>query len=120
MTDWNKELAVLYEGREFSIIETKVFSNWLASLRDRRALAKISDRLRRAADGNFGDVKSARSGVSELRIDYGPGYRVYFIERGKSLVVLLCGGDKRTQQKDILEAKTLKVEVDRNAGNKTI
>jgi putative addiction module killer protein len=107
---------VLYAGQAFRICETSVFGDWLGALRDRRAVAKIADRLRRAADGNFGDVKSAGGGVSELRIDYGPGYRVYFIKRDKTLVVLLCGGDKRTQDGDIAEAKRLKAEIERNDG----
>jgi putative addiction module killer protein len=92
----------------FELIQTQEFSEWLASLRDRRAAARVQARLDRAALGNFGDVKwSIAQGVSEMRIDYGPGYRVYFTRQGQILVVLLCGGDKSTQQADIAEAKRL-------------
>jgi putative addiction module killer protein len=103
---------VLYEGQKFRIVQTTEFSLWLPSLRDIRASAKITDRLFRAADGNFGDVKSAGGGISEMRIDYGPGYRVYFCQRGSEIVILLCGGDKRTQQSDITRAKRLKLGLD--------
>jgi putative addiction module killer protein len=81
---------------------------------DRRAAARIVDRLKRASDGNFGDVKPAGSGVSEMRIDYGPGYRVYFFRRGKQLVILLCGGDKKTQNADIAQAVRMKGEIERS------
>jgi putative addiction module killer protein len=116
----DKSQSVLYEGQAFQISETPDFARWFGSLRDLRAVAKIADRLRRAADGNFGDVKSAGGGVSELRIDYGPGYRVYFIQRGKTLVILLCGGDKRSQNADIAEAKRLKAEIERTHGTPPI
>ncbi len=79
----------------------------MAGLRDRRARAKIVARIDRLADGNPGDVEPVGNGVSELRIHYGPGYRVYFVRRGGVLIVLLCGGDKDTQTKDIKTAKTL-------------
>lgn len=108
---------VLYEGQVFQLAATGEFHRWFGSLRDRRASAKINNRLLRAADGNFGDVKSAGAGISEMRIDYGPGYRVYFIRRGQQLVVLLCGGDKRTQSSDIAHAKRLKAELERHDGN---
>ena len=111
---------VLYKGQAFVVSETAVFGQWLTSLRDRRASAKIVDRIRRAANGNFGDVKSASGGVSEMRIDCGPGYRVYFIQRGNELVMLLCGGNKRTQRDDIAYAKRLKAEVERRDGDKTV
>jgi putative addiction module killer protein len=74
---------------------------------DERAKARILVRIQRLALGNAGDVKSVGSGISELRIDYGPGYRVYFTKRGPMLVILLCGGDKRTQQRDIARAVKL-------------
>jgi len=86
--------------------KTKVFNSWLSNLKDERALAKISTRIDRVALGNFGDVKFF-GGIGELRIDYGPGYRVYFVQRGAVVVVLLCGGDKSTQSKDIDLAKEL-------------
>jgi len=75
-----------------------------------RAIARISARIDRLALGNFGDAKPVGEGVSELRVDYGPGYRVYFQQRGNALILLLCGGDKRTQQADIAGAKTLAAE----------
>jgi putative addiction module killer protein len=89
---------------------TDHFINWLRGLRDVRAVARIQIRIDRLALGNAGDVRAVGSGVSELRIDYGPGYRVYFCKRGETLVLLLCGGDKRTQGDDIKEAKTLAKE----------
>jgi putative addiction module killer protein len=116
----DERLNVLYKGQEYQLTETLEFSHWLEALRDRRALAKIADRLKRASNGNFGDVKSAGSGISELRIDYGPGYRVYFFQRGKELVILLCGGDKKSQQADIAHAKRLKADIERAHGNKTL
>ena len=107
---------VFYEGQKFRVSQTAEFAKFLPSLRDRRAVAKITDRLLRMADGNFGDVKDAGKGVSEMRIDYGPGYRVYFSQRGNELVVLLCGGDKRTQNRDIAFAKRLKADLERGNG----
>ncbi len=83
------------------------FDRWLSSLRDRHAAARILARLDRLATGNPGDVKPVGGGISELRIDYGPGYRVYFMQRGPLLVVLLCGGNKSTQQKNIAMAKAI-------------
>jgi putative addiction module killer protein len=81
------------------------FSEWLASLRDLKARAKIRVRLDRVSLGNFGDCHGVGDGVQELRIDYGPGYRVYFGQEGATIVLLLCGGDKSTQTKDIEIAK---------------
>lgn len=107
---------VRYIGQAFELVETSVFSDWLGSLRDRRAQAKIVVRLERLADGNFGDHKSVKDGVFELRVDYGRGYRVYLFQRGKELVILLCGGDKRTQEADIAKAKRLKEEIERTDG----
>src|ERR1700733_12105763 len=86
------------------IIRTEEYASWSLSLRDDRAKAKIAVRVRRLALGNPGDVKPVGGGVSEMRIDYGPGYRVYFVQRGKTLVVLLCGGDKSDQARDIRRA----------------
>lgn len=115
-TDLDFTLDVPYKGQAFHLAETPVFSEWLGSLRDRRAMAKIIDRLKRASNGNFGDHKSVKGGVFELRVDYGPGYRVYFFQRGKELVILLCGGDKRTQDADVAYAKRLKEEIERQDG----
>jgi putative addiction module killer protein len=86
------------------IRQTDVFAAWFAGLRDRDARARITVRIRRLSLGNPGDVKPVGAGVSELRIDYGPGYRLYFVRRADIIVVLLCGGDKRTQDRDILRA----------------
>jgi putative addiction module killer protein len=83
------------------------FSQWLLKLRDSTARARILTRIRRLREGNPGDSRSVGSGIVELKIDYGPGYRVYFIRRGETLVVLLCGGDKSSQQQDILRAKDI-------------
>jgi len=92
--------------------QTTRFATWLAGLRDERARARILKRLDRAQAGNLGDVAPVGGGVSEMRIFYGPGYRVYFIQRGSELIVLLCGGDKSTQAADIEEAKDLAKELD--------
>lgn len=81
------------------------FAEWLGGLADRQARARIQARLARAASGNFGDVGPVGEGVLELRVDWGPGYRVYFARVGNVMVLLLCGGDKRTQQRDIRRAK---------------
>ncbi len=86
------------------------FDRWLGKLKDRRAIARILVRIDRLALGNPGDVRSVGGGVSELKIDYGPGYRVYFAQRGQSLVLLLCGGDKSTQSVDIETAKRIATE----------
>jgi putative addiction module killer protein len=86
------------------VLKSATFEAWFSNLRDRQAQVRINARIRRLSLGNPGDVKSVGSGVSELRIDYGPGYRVYFLRRGDILAVLLCGGDKRTQDADIKRA----------------
>lgn len=86
------------------IRQTEVYAQWFDALRDRMAWARINARIRRLSLGNPGDVKSVGEGVSELRIDYGPGYRIYFVQRGQELVILLAGGDKRSQDKDIQTA----------------
>jgi putative addiction module killer protein len=92
------------------IRRTAVFLKWLRDLRDVRARARIQIRIDRLSLGNPGDATPVGEGVSEMRIDYGPGYRVYFARRGKALVVLLCGGNKQTQDEDIARAKTLAKE----------
>ena len=83
------------------IRQTETYARWFEGLRDRQARMRIIVRVRRLSLGNPGDVKPVGEGVSELRIDYGPGYRVYFVQRGQALVILLAGGDKRTQGRDI-------------------
>jgi putative addiction module killer protein len=81
-----------------------IFGDWLSRLADTRAQAKVATRINRLAAGNFGDCKSLREGVRELRVDWGPGYRVYYAMIGKACVLLLCGGDKRKQSSDINRA----------------
>jgi putative addiction module killer protein len=90
---------------------TEVFDNWFERLRDVRAKARIALRIDRLEDGNPGDVKPVGSGISEMRINEGPGYRIYFVQRGDVVVVLLCGGDKSTQDKDIRKAQELAGEL---------
>ncbi len=90
-----------------NIRKTKEFTDWLDAQKDRKTVFKITSRIDRMKAGNFGDVKPVGEGVSELRIHYGPGFRVYFIQRGTELIILLCGGTKKTQTKDIKTAKEL-------------
>jgi putative addiction module killer protein len=89
------------------IRRTETFTKWMHRLRDRNARARIQTRIDRLQLGLFGDVKPVRDGISELRIDYGPGYRVYFTQHGQQVVILLAGGDKRTQDRDIKTALQL-------------
>ena len=91
----------------FEIRKTETFAHWLDGLGDIRARARVQARIERLATGNAGDVRPVGEGVSEMRIDYGPGYRVYFTKRGREVVVLLAGGDKRTQATDIKTALRL-------------
>ena len=91
----------------FEARKTEVYAKWLDSLRDARARARVLVRVERLAAGNPGDVRPVGEGVSELRIDYGPGYRVYFKKQGRMIVVLLAGGDKRTQSQDVETALRL-------------
>lgn len=93
------------------IRQTEVYSQWFNGLSDRQARARIHVRVRRLSLGNPGDVKPVGEGVSEMRIDYGPGYRVYFVRRGQALVILLAGGDKHTQDRDIKMALDLAREL---------
>ena len=90
---------------------TEQYSKWYDRLRDREAQSRILIRLRRLSLGNFGDVAPVGEGISKLRIHYGPGYRVYFVQRGERIVILLGGGDKSTQGKDIAAAKLLALTV---------
>lgn len=88
--------------------ESATFTAWLEGLKDTVGRARILDRIKRLQrDGNFGDCEPVGDGISELRLHFGPGYRVYFLKDGASLVVLLCGGDKSTQSKDIRKAKKI-------------
>ena len=111
---WNLILEKLTEcilsatlGSMIEIRKTEVFAKWLDDLRDIRARARVQVRIERLAAGHAGDVKAVGEGVSELRIDYGPGYRVYLKKQGRDIVILLAGGDKRTQEKDIKTALRL-------------
>jgi putative addiction module killer protein len=87
--------------------QTGEFSGWLHRLRDANTVARIAGRIRRMEMGNPGDSRSVGHGILEMRIDYGPGYRIYYAHRGAQIVILLCGGDKRTQQRDINRAQRL-------------
>ena len=89
------------------IRRTGAFIKWIHKLLDSRARYRIYKRIERLAEGNPGDVESAGDGISEMRIDYGPGYRVYFKDTGREIIILLCGGDKTTQQEDIARAKEI-------------
>lgn len=99
----------------FELVKSATFDTWFRGLRDARARARIAARLDRVADGNFGDVKPVGHRLSELRIDYGPGYQVYFIQRGSVLVVVLAGGDKQTQHTDILTARRIASDWERES-----
>ncbi|BBW43905.1 MULTISPECIES: type II toxin-antitoxin system RelE/ParE family toxin [Enterobacter] len=89
------------------IVQTESFQRWEQNLKDRRAKTIIASRLFRLANGLAGDIKPVGEGISELRIHYGPGYRIYFKDQGNCIIVLLCGGDKSSQARDILMAKML-------------
>jgi putative addiction module killer protein len=91
----------------FTVQLTESFEAWLLALRDLKGRTAIARRIERMAGGNFGDVKPVGDGVSELRVDFGPGYRVYFTVRGKQVVIVLAGGDKSSQARDIERAKAL-------------
>jgi len=93
------------------IRKTQLFADWLAARSDRQARARILVRIERMQSENFGDCKSVGDGVSEMRIHYGPGYRVYFTMRGDTVVILLCGGIKGSQRFDVVKAKLLAKEV---------
>lgn len=95
---------MVYNSAVLEIVQSATFARWLSKLADRQARSRVLVRLKRLAANNFGDVKPIGQGVSEMRIDHGPGYRVYFMQRGAVVVVLLCGGTKSTQQADIKRA----------------
>ncbi|MCQ2101972.1 MAG: type II toxin-antitoxin system RelE/ParE family toxin [Fibrobacter sp.] len=91
----------------FSIEKTETFSKWYADLKDNQAKQRIFSRLLRVELGNLGDVKNIGDGISEMRFDVGPGYRLYYAIRGQVVIILLCGGDKSTQRRDIEKAKEM-------------
>lgn len=93
------------------IQQTETYAKWFAGLRDRVARARIDIRIRRLSLGNAGDAKPVGEGISEMRVDHGPGYRVYFIQRGEVVIVLLAGGNKSTQNRDIRNAKALEKDL---------
>ena len=95
----------------YTVVVSETFRRWLRALRDRQAQARIAVRLDRVAEGNFGDHRSVGQGVSELRINVGQGYRVYYTIRDKTVVLLLCGGDKASQQQDIHRAHQMAREL---------
>jgi putative addiction module killer protein len=95
-----------------NVVQTEAFRGWLAGLRDRRAVARIASRIALIERGTVGDVRSLGSGLSEFRIDYGPGYRLYAAQRGAVMIILLCGGDKRKQHADIKRARAMFAELE--------
>jgi putative addiction module killer protein len=105
---------VIYELQSLVIIlrQTEIFRKWERKLKDQKARALIAARILRVVNGLLGDVAAVGEGVSELRIHYGPGYRVYFRRRGEEIIILLCGGDKSTQEQDIRLAKRLAAELE--------
>ncbi len=102
--------TIVYNTGMIEIIESEAFKRWVDSLRDRRAVARIDARLRRVSMGHIGDAQSVGDGVFEMCIHYGPGYRLYFIREEETVVVLLCGGDKDSQERDIARAKRIAKE----------
>ena len=104
---WEVLASVIYRLQMIEIQQTGEFESWLDGLPDRRARFKIAQRITRISNGLLGDVRPVGGGVSEARINYGPGYRLYFHQRGSALIVLLCGGDKGSQDRDIARARDL-------------
>ena len=101
-----------YNSAVYQLRETDVFARWLKRLRDKRGKARILARLDSARLGNLGDCKPVRFGIKEMRVHFGPGYRVYFVKRGEVVLLLLCGGSKSTQKRDIERAKKLLDEIE--------
>lgn len=96
----------------YTVLRSDIFDKWLTELKDAKGKARIIARIRSAELGNLGDVKSVGEGISEMRIHYGPGYRVYFTQKGRLVIFLLVGGDKSSQKRDIKRAKTLAKELE--------
>lgn len=111
LLQFDRRKTVNYSLHMIEVRQTGLFSRWLRELRDHNARARIVTRIRRMELGNPGDVKPVGEGVSEARISYGPGYRLYFIQQGEEIIILLCGGDKASQSKDILAAKQMAREL---------
>jgi putative addiction module killer protein len=109
---------VSYSSHAVEVLQTPTFSRWADGLKDRQGAARIQARIRLLAMGHQGDVKPLGGGIGELRIHSRPGYRVYFTQRREQLVILLCGGDKSSQQGDIRKARRLKESIDGNEGKK--
>lgn len=103
---------MVYSLPMIEVAQTEAFLDWLSGLRDSRARTKVVARIKRLAFGNSGDIAPVGEGVSELRIHYGPGYRVYLVQRGSKFVILLCGGDKSSQERDIKLAKKMAKELE--------
>lgn len=99
--------SVLYKGQAFEVRVTETFEDWFDKLRDRQGRLRMLNQFNKLGDGNFGSAKSVGEGVHELRMNFGPGYRVYFISRNNRLILLLCGGDKSSQKRDIVLAKDM-------------
>jgi len=95
----------------FEVRKTDEFDKWLSALADQRAIAKIVSRIERLGLGNAGDVKPIGEGISEMRLTHGPGYRIYYKQTGKTIVLILCGGDKSTQDSDIKRAKEIAKQI---------
>lgn len=106
-TSFDNLPSVLYKGQAFEVRVTEAFEGWLDKLRDRQGRVRMLNQFRKLADGNFGNAKSVGEGVHELRMDFGPGYRAYFVTRDNRLILLLCGGDKSSQRRDIALAKDM-------------
>lgn len=96
----------------YTVLRSDIFDKWLTELKDAKGKARIIARIRSAELGNLGDVKSVGEGISEMRIHYGPGYRVYFTQKGRLVIFLLVGGEKSSQKRDIKRAKTLAKELE--------
>ena len=101
---------MVYNGFVIEVLQSATFERWLRRLRDRRTIARINARLRLASQGDLGDTRSVGDGIQEMRIHSGPGYRLYFIREGAVVIVLLCGGDKDSQSRDIERARQLASE----------
>ena len=102
----------MVDSSNYVIYTTDEYRHWFSALRDLKAMLRIETKIRRLELGNAGDAKPVGSGISELRVDYGPGYRIYFVQRGNKIAILLCGGDKSSQQRDIKRAMALKDDED--------